>query len=84
MQESKETHEDYTKSLGLFACFTNEKAGLSQVFRLEVNEQLKTKDKVETQIEINTKEEGLYKFKILFTDNYGFMHEVKEMSFNAK
>ena len=29
MQESAETHKDYTKSLGLFTCLTNEKAGLS-------------------------------------------------------
>jgi hypothetical protein len=37
MQETAEVHQDYTKSLGLFACFLNEKANLSQVFRLDVN-----------------------------------------------
>ena len=84
MQESEEIHKDYTKSLGLFACFTNEKAGLSQIFKLDLNEKLLKSDKVSTELEINTKEEGLYKFKVFFCDNYGFNHEIKEMSFNAK
>lgn len=48
MQETEAVHSDYTKSLGLFICFTNEKVGLSQIFRLEVNQKLLKADKVQT------------------------------------
>ena len=84
MQEKPEVHADYAKSLGLFICFTNEKAGLSKIFRLDVNQQLLKSDKVSTTLELNTKAEGLYKFKIFFCDNYGYSEEVKEKTFYAR
>jgi hypothetical protein len=83
MQETPEVHQDYTKSLGLFACFHNEKANLSQIFKLEVNEKLLKADKVETSLDMGTKEAGLYKFKVFLCDNYGWSSE-REMSFTAQ
>jgi hypothetical protein len=83
MQEKPEVHQDYTKSLGLFLCFSNEKSNLAQIFKLDVNQQLLKNDKVSTQIELNTKEEGQYKFKLFFCDNFGFSNQ-QEMTFTSK
>lgn len=82
--ESKETFDDYKKSLGLFINLTDTTTDLTRIFKIdllkllnkeeEVEEKTEQSGKFRTQLSIKINDSGDHRFKVLFCDNYGFTY----------